>query len=538
MQYSTIQQHQPLRVPQSFDKQGRALIVQLDEIFDDIYRRFGRLKTTDLGKELQDLVLIKGENGAYTSVTYALGQIQTDIQDELGNYYTKTETAEEIATKMTNALGNYYNKSETAEEISTRMSNALGNYYNKTETATEITTRMTTALGDYSKISDTASAISAAVADCYGKVSNITINSSGITIDGSKAVEIKSGSRIRIMSGGAIYINASNDSDTLFTMSSYGIEVESGGNIVLKSGSGFKVRYGSTFQVTNSGGNAAIEMSDAGIDIKGGAYVKLQSGNSIVQIDPTQINMNTSGLVSILGHGNSIIKLIGDQTIFQADSSGVVQAYKVAADQIDAATLNVTNLNVAGNLIAELGLPSFVINSNRPSGHNIIWLEPNSSVPTPFSETKNVNDTTRNGWSQVGSTYSWTQTVSLASVIAAKGTNKLKISGNLYKNGNTSNQEGTLYATVNLANGSTIDMGLVGTFPRLQSLLWNYGFSKEIDITAISAETNISSITFKYATSVNDPTAYTSTTNTVKLTASGTRGTAGSSDECTVHYIA
>jgi len=411
MQYSTIQQHQPLRVPQSFDKQGRALIVQLDEIFDDIYRRFGRLKTTDLGKELQNLILIKGENGAYTSVSSALGQIQTDIQDELGNYYTKSETATEIASKIT------------------------------------------TALGDYSTTEQTADAIALAVGNCYGKVSSITIDTNGVTIEGGK-------------------------------------------------------------------------------------YIKLQSGGSTIQIDPTQINMNTSGLVSILGQGNSVIELDGDQTIFRADSSGIVQAYKVTAEQIDVATLNVTNLNVAGNIIAELGLPNIVIDANTPTGHNIIWLEPNSTVPTPFSTTKNVNNTTQANWSRVGSTYSWTQTVPLESVIAAQGANKLKITGNLYKNGSTTAQQTTLSAVVNLANGATYDMGIVGTFPSGQSLRWNYGFSHEIDITAVSAETNISSITFTYSTSTTDHTANTTTTNTVRLTASGTRGTAGNTDECTVHYIA
>ena len=51
---ATIQQHQPLRVPSGWDKQEKALIVQLDEILDDIYRRFGRLKLSDMGKQMQD----------------------------------------------------------------------------------------------------------------------------------------------------------------------------------------------------------------------------------------------------------------------------------------------------------------------------------------------------------------------------------------------------------------------------------------------------------------------------------------------------
>lgn len=77
--YSTIQQHQPLRVPASFDRQGRALIVQLDEIFDDIYRRFGRLRVEDLGTKLKDLCLLKDEDGNYTSINAGIGTIQLEI---------------------------------------------------------------------------------------------------------------------------------------------------------------------------------------------------------------------------------------------------------------------------------------------------------------------------------------------------------------------------------------------------------------------------------------------------------------------------
>ncbi len=84
MDYSTIQQHQPLRVPSSFDKQGRALIVQLDEIFDDIYKRFGRLKVSDLGSNLQELVLIKNEDGKFVSLTATIDKIDAQIADCYG----------------------------------------------------------------------------------------------------------------------------------------------------------------------------------------------------------------------------------------------------------------------------------------------------------------------------------------------------------------------------------------------------------------------------------------------------------------------
>lgn len=82
--YSTIQQHQPLRVPSSFDRQGRALIVQLDEIFDDIYRRFGRLRTEDLGGKLKNLILLKDDDGNYVSVSATVEGIEARVADCYG----------------------------------------------------------------------------------------------------------------------------------------------------------------------------------------------------------------------------------------------------------------------------------------------------------------------------------------------------------------------------------------------------------------------------------------------------------------------
>ena len=47
--YSTIQQYPQLRVPQGWSGQEKQFVVQLEEIFDDIYRRYGRLRIEDMG---------------------------------------------------------------------------------------------------------------------------------------------------------------------------------------------------------------------------------------------------------------------------------------------------------------------------------------------------------------------------------------------------------------------------------------------------------------------------------------------------------
>jgi len=51
--YPTIQQHEPLRVPSGWGAQEKRLIAQLEEILDDLYSRFNRLKLSDMGKALQ-----------------------------------------------------------------------------------------------------------------------------------------------------------------------------------------------------------------------------------------------------------------------------------------------------------------------------------------------------------------------------------------------------------------------------------------------------------------------------------------------------
>ena len=50
--YATVQQHQPLRIPTGWNDNEKQLLIQLEGLFDDIYRRFGRLRLADLGPPL------------------------------------------------------------------------------------------------------------------------------------------------------------------------------------------------------------------------------------------------------------------------------------------------------------------------------------------------------------------------------------------------------------------------------------------------------------------------------------------------------
>jgi hypothetical protein len=78
--YSTIQQHEPLRVPKGWGEQERRLIAQLEEILDDIYRRFNRLRMEDLEKDFRQTLVQNGEDITRTTqkadaVEVAVGKI-------------------------------------------------------------------------------------------------------------------------------------------------------------------------------------------------------------------------------------------------------------------------------------------------------------------------------------------------------------------------------------------------------------------------------------------------------------------------------
>lgn len=50
--YTTIQQHEPIRIPTNWNEQERRLVAQLEEILDDLYRRFNRIRMEDLSPSL------------------------------------------------------------------------------------------------------------------------------------------------------------------------------------------------------------------------------------------------------------------------------------------------------------------------------------------------------------------------------------------------------------------------------------------------------------------------------------------------------
>lgn len=99
--YSTIQQHEPLRIPSTWSHQERRFVAQLEEILDDMYRRFNRIKLSDLGSELKETVVSSADSveNMETQVNQANEQIkavsdqQSGLTERLSSTESKTEEA-------------------------------------------------------------------------------------------------------------------------------------------------------------------------------------------------------------------------------------------------------------------------------------------------------------------------------------------------------------------------------------------------------------------------------------------------------------
>lgn len=75
--YTTIQQHEPLRVPSGWGQQERAFIAQLEALFDDVYRRFNRIRMRDLSEPLQSTIQESADG--VTEVKTSIAQTNAQI---------------------------------------------------------------------------------------------------------------------------------------------------------------------------------------------------------------------------------------------------------------------------------------------------------------------------------------------------------------------------------------------------------------------------------------------------------------------------
>lgn len=168
--YNTIQQHQPLRVPQGWDKQEKALIVQLDEIFDDIYRRFGRLRLEDMSRSFRK-----------------------EFADAEGNIAELVLDVSGLSTRVGTAEGNISTLTLDVSGLTTRVGTAEGNISTLTLDVSGLTTRVGTAEGNIGSLSLRCDGFDVSIGNKYDKVSGIAITTDGIDVTGSRYVKIRSG---------------------------------------------------------------------------------------------------------------------------------------------------------------------------------------------------------------------------------------------------------------------------------------------------------------------------------------------------------
>jgi len=141
--YPTIQQHEPLRVPSNWSGQEKKLIVQLEEIFDDIYRRFGRLRIEDLRPDLQKRI-VESEEGVSTLEQTVEG-FRAEVNDAKGNATEAIQTANSFANRISTAEGAATEALQTANSFEQRVSDAEGNASEAIQTANSFNQRLTDA---------------------------------------------------------------------------------------------------------------------------------------------------------------------------------------------------------------------------------------------------------------------------------------------------------------------------------------------------------------------------------------------------------
>lgn len=146
---ATIKQHEALRVPMGWKEQDKALIGQLERIFDDIYKRFGRLAWEDFGEKLQ---------GKITGIEDDLVDLGERLQEEIDDIVEGTVTAvtwDSVDKKLTVTINDTVNDVVTIATIKTALNLTksdvgLGDVENKSSSTirSEITSdNVTDALG-------------------------------------------------------------------------------------------------------------------------------------------------------------------------------------------------------------------------------------------------------------------------------------------------------------------------------------------------------------------------------------------------------
>lgn len=235
--YNSIQQHEPLRTPSRWTSEERRLIAQLEEIFDDIYRRFGRLRMKDMGSEMRTILQsAKEADGKLTQLESSFNQTAQSIRSEVSKVEKKADNAQTTADEAKSSI------SQTAENIKLSVS--------------KVEEKADAAKSEADDILDGTTPVSTL------KNTSVTITIDGVDVIGGVVV-IKAGAKFIVQSGGTVQIDAKDGENSYITL-------------------------GDMFSVTRDGGIVSDSASFTNLKVKGYDVVTVNDIASRVVVSVSQ----------------------------------------------------------------------------------------------------------------------------------------------------------------------------------------------------------------------------------------------------------
>lgn len=235
--YNSIQQHQPLRTPSRWTSEERRLIAQLEEIFDDIYRRFGRLRMKDMGSEMRTILQsAKNADGKLTQLESSFNQTVESIRSEVSKVETTANDAQTTANEAKT------NIDQTAKDIKLSVS--------------EVEKKANAAKDSADDILDGTTPVTIL------KNTSVTITIDGVDVIGGVVV-IKAGAKFVVQSGGTVQIDAKDGENSYITL-------------------------GDMFSVTRDGGIVSDSASFTNLKVKGYDVVTVNDIASRIVVSVSQ----------------------------------------------------------------------------------------------------------------------------------------------------------------------------------------------------------------------------------------------------------
>ena len=383
--YTTIQQHEPLRVPSDWGAQEKRFVVQIEEILDDLYRRFNRIRLTDLNSELRGMI-VESANG-YSEIAQTAEQIQLRVQSIEGNYSTLTQTVTSFETRVSTVEGNYSTLTQTVSGFELRVLGVEGNYSTLTQTVNGLESKVVGKSQTFAQYEQPTGEIN--VGDLWVKtratwavLSKMTWESvhaaqwsdwccqpTTYVWDGTQWLltidynEVKQNSTEIKQTKDAVAIRATEKDPATYVKTSTvtvhpdGVDIESGGAVNVAAGASISLK---------TGGKVSIE---------GGASVDLTAGGEVngtgLHITKDGIDINAEGALTV------------DADNFRLNAEGRMEARSASLEEA----------HVSGDIFVNgspaLSQKNIYIGSGEPPTPvpGMVWIRPNTSTSaqTTFS---------------------------------------------------------------------------------------------------------------------------------------------------------